>query len=126
MDLSQVNGHEEEWYDIPGKGWEGARIQLRKPRPREIEAAVKKHSRRRFKRGQVYEWTETDKFTPDLVEMSVVGWEGIERDGQPLEVNTENKVWLLGEYENVRALWSAVIEKDVEIEQALAEAERKN
>lgn len=125
MDISKLNGSEGTWYDIP-KWDDGARIRIVRPTPGVVEEMVRRVTTKTYKRGQVYEEQNNELFARLFCDASILGWENIEENGEPMLVTLENKLRLLRDYHVVQAIWQDVVGREVDVREAIREAEIKN
>ena len=69
---------------------------------------------------------DEDRFTDLLLDESVVAWEGIEKDGNLLEVTKKNKILLDGIWPAFNTLWMTVLGVQSRVDESYEEALRKN
>lgn len=77
--------------------------------PKQFEDINKKHTREKYKRGQLRTKLDDKRATDDLLDMSVIGWEGLTDEDGPIECNRENKRKLYDCYDTFRAAFSDVV-----------------
>ena len=77
--------------------------------PKQFEQLTERHTVEKYKRGQLVSKTDFKKVIADVLELSVIRWEGLEDDSGPIEVTSENKIRLYDNYATFRAAFTDVV-----------------
>ncbi len=125
MDVGEIlnGGPKAEWFKVPGSE---AQIQITKLNPGQRREIGRKATRTRFVANQRIEWQATEEANRLLLDASVVGWKGIERNGEDFPCTPENKVALDNCWAEFSELWNAIAASNRAREMAREEAERGN
>lgn len=77
--------------------------------PKQFEQINERHTVEKFKRGQPVSKTNFKKVIADVLNLSVISWEGLKDDAGPIEVTPENKVRLYDNYATFRAAFVDIV-----------------
>lgn len=89
--------------------------------PKQFEQIQDKHSVEKFKRGLPRTKTNWKKVIDEILELTVVTWTGLEAEGGPIEVTTENRRRLYDNYNTFRAAFTDVVMEGLGDERDFAE-----
>lgn len=125
MDVGKLlsEGPQGKWYGIPNSK---ARVQIRVPTPAERRKILDRATRKFRRRGQQEEVVNSELVNELLLKISIIDWEGIEQNGEPLPCSDENRVLLDDCWTEFSSLWNDVLGVATEVAQAEEEEETKN
>jgi len=107
MDVKDIFDSEDgDWYKIPDSN---VRIKIKLLRPKRISELTKMCRKNELSGGMdVKEVLDSDKLSNYILDESVIDWENITKDGEPLPVNTKNKIFLDENWREFNLLWNTV------------------